>query len=1110
MEWTGERFIPGQGSAELAYEHFSRYLFARRLAVGRRVLDVGSGEGYGAFLMAQVAQSVVGCDNADDAVAHARQRYVRANLTFVQASAAALPADRPVGLVTCFEVIEHLTEADQHTLLANISQALDEDGICLVSTPNLPVYHAAGGPGYVNPYHLREMTFAQFDILLSPYFDSIVWYGQQLAVGSYLSRMVGGTEMTTETDIVRLAGNELTPRLPHSLDAKYFIAVCAKSRAALDAVPLLPNFVVLDSASSIETEWRAVGQWATALKAELETARDRQATTDSQLAEAHHHLDTLQARLSEAETRLPEAQQMVATLQDRLTDTEQRLTEREQAIQSLQAQLSETEQRIAEREQVVQSLQAQLSRTEKRLVDSQQMVQTLQSRLSDADRQAEAVRGQLADKDRSIETFSLELHEAAVELSHIHASRWWRLASVYWRWRARLRGDRAAPGATGGSQGQTAALVSVPSLPAPTENSGIAARGAEVILPRGTGPDVFCFPIINWEFRFQRPQQLMTQWARIGRRIFYFRTEMAGLAQREVMCNALSERIYELRLPGDQQLGIYRDELTGVSLELMRQALDEFIRRQDIAEAVCVVQYPFWEPLARYLRERYGWQVVYDCMDEHAGFGTHGPTTLSTEQRLLRESDLVVVSAQRLREKAQSLTDRWALIPNAGDYDHFSRLPERSTSPLAHLPRPVIGYYGAIAEWFDTEAIRAAAAAHPDWTFALIGHTFGADLGDLPTRANVRLLGEKPYADLPAYLTAFDVCVIPFRRTPLTEATNPVKVFEYLAAGKPVVAQALPELESLSDVIYQYTEPEEFVAQLERALTDRSAAAVQERQAIARQNTWQQRRALLDDYIGALYDKVSIVIVSYNGLEHTRACLTSILDHTEYPNYEIIVVDNASDAPVQDYLRELAARDERVHVICNGSNLGFAVANNIGLAQAQGDFLVLLNNDTVVPPGWLSRLLRYARRRDVGLVGPVTNWTGNEARIDVTYQDVADMPAFARRWCATHIDRHFDIPVLAMYCVAMRREIYERVGSLDDRFGLGMFEDDDYAHRVREAGYRVICTEDVFVHHVGRAAFSRLDQAEYDTLFERNKRLFEAKWGRPWTPHTYRASLVSV
>jgi GT2 family glycosyltransferase len=275
---------------------------------------------------------------------------------------------------------------------------------------------------------------------------------------------------------------------------------------------------------------------------------------------------------------------------------------------------------------------------------------------------------------------------------------------------------------------------------------------------------------------------------------------------------------------------------------------------------------------------------------------------------------------------------------------------------------------------------------------------------------------------------------------------------------------------------------------------------------IAGRRRWEAwRRRVSDRILSWDLGRVTIVVVSYNGLDLIRRCLGSVLADPSYPRLEVVVVDNASEEPVRAYLRSLQAADRRVRVIFNDTNLGFAAANNLGLADlGVSEFIVLLNNDTVVPSGWLGALLRHARKPEVGLVGPVTNWTGNEARIEVSYTDVADMPAFAAAYTGAHRGQTFEIKMLAMYCVAMRRAVFEEIGPLDERFGPGLFEDEDYARRVKAAGYKVICAEDAFVHHYGRASFSRLPEAEYDALFARNRRLYEDKWGEPWIPHRWR------
>ena len=252
----------------------------------------------------------------------------------------------------------------------------------------------------------------------------------------------------------------------------------------------------------------------------------------------------------------------------------------------------------------------------------------------------------------------------------------------------------------------------------------------------------------------------------------------------------------------------------------------------------------------------------------------------------------------------------------------------------------------------------------------------------------------------------------------------------------------------------------------------------------------------------------SIVIVTLDNLVYTRLCLESLLANTDYPDYEVVVVDNGSTDGTASYLRCLAWHYSHVRVVCNDSNRGFAPASNQGLALATGDVLVLLNNDTIVPPGWLTRLVRHLEDPAVGLIGPATNRTCNEAQIDATYQTYGELMLFARDYQEAHTGEHFDIRMLAMFCAAMRRDVYERIGPLDERYEIGMFEDDDYAMCVRAAGYRLMCAEDVFVHHFGQASLGKLmPTGEYGELFHANKRRFEEKWGVPWEPHERRCSV---
>lgn len=249
----------------------------------------------------------------------------------------------------------------------------------------------------------------------------------------------------------------------------------------------------------------------------------------------------------------------------------------------------------------------------------------------------------------------------------------------------------------------------------------------------------------------------------------------------------------------------------------------------------------------------------------------------------------------------------------------------------------------------------------------------------------------------------------------------------------------------------------------------------------------------------------SIIIVTYNNLVFTRLCLTSVLASTIYPNSEIIVVDNGSTDDTITYLHQLTQLYGHVRILRNDNNRGFAFANNQGLMMARGDVLVLLNNDTIVPPGWLADLLKHLEDPTVGVVGPVTNRICNEAQIDVPYHTYGEFVQFAQEYTQAHAGELFEIRMLAMFCMAMRWDVFKRVGPIDERFEVGMLEDEDYSMRVRAAGYRVVCAEDAFVHHFSQASFGTLiPSGEFQRLYDTNRQRFEDKWNVRWEPYQHR------
>lgn len=646
----------------------------------------------------------------------------------------------------------------------------------------------------------------------------------------------------------------------------------------------------------------------------------------------------------------------------------------------------------------------------------------------------------------------------------------------------------------------------VPAAPASMASSALAASPALKLAAADGLPDVFVWAVIDWHFRFQRPQHLARALAEKGHRVFYISNNFEDASEPGFRIDPLDDagRLFQVHLNLAGKPPIYFGLPSDEQQDALRASLAQLLAWNHCASAISLVQHPYWRPLARAVPSA---KVVYDCMDHHGGFENNAPAVLEAEEQLVANADLVIVTSgwleQEIRPKARAV----AMVRNAGDFDFFSKAPKKVFRDERR--RKVIGYFGAIAEWFDLDLVRAVAQAHPDALVLLVGNDTagaGAALADLP---NVRLTGEVPYADLPYWLHGFDVCLLPFKVIPLTLATNPVKVYEYLAAGKPVVSVDLPELSQFGGRVHVAGDRAQFIGHVGAALAAGSGAGADERQAFAAGQTWAHRAEAFDQALAGLEEpRASVVVLTYNNLAFTEACLFSLEAYSDYGNLEVIVVDNASSDGSREWLQawadEPSAAGHTRRLILNDDNLGFSGGNNVGLRAATGEFLVLLNNDTYVTPGWLRGLCNHLRAEPgLGLVGPVTNNIGNEAKLDINYTDMTAMIREAGKHTRRHPGMRRALRTAAFFCVAMRRDVYERVGDMDEDFGVGFFEDDDYCRRVEQAGLAIACAEDVFVHHHLSASFDALKADRKRELFEANRAIYEKKWG-PWTPHAYR------
>lgn len=628
--------------------------------------------------------------------------------------------------------------------------------------------------------------------------------------------------------------------------------------------------------------------------------------------------------------------------------------------------------------------------------------------------------------------------------------------------------------------------------------------------------DLINFSIIPWEWRYQRPQHLAKNLTPINR-VFYIKNEFSpgkiinGYAP--IRIEKKDKNVYEVTLSASKNILIYNEIPKKKDIKIISASLKNLIYQASIINPIAKIDHPFWE----YLSSIISMPKIYDCMDNHTGFkGTSSKLSIP-EKSLFKTSLNIIVSSDYLFNKALKYRNKEdiVLLKNAGEYSHFHNPSKISDSLLIsdiiNIKGPIIGYYGAIAEWLDHHIIKDLLIKNPDKSIVLIGRVMNEKINKLAdTYPNLYLLGEKPYHLLPYYLQKFDVAIIPFVLNNLIKATHPVKIFEYFAGDKPVVTTKLPEINDLCDMIF-FANTKDFSQKVNQALIRNinNRQKIIKARTYSEHNTWSQRALILKNVINeVLFPKVSIILLSYNLPELLNNAIKSILNRSFYPNFELIIVDNKSSRDTVKVIKKYE-NDKRVKIIFNSKNYGFAKGNNIGLKQATGEYLIVLNNDILITPGWISRLLFHIQKHSIGLVGVITNAIGNEAKVELKYEplDTFQFEKTVREYTSKKWGSLMNLNNIAAFCWIESRETYKKIGGFDERYKVGMFEDDDYCHRINLANLSIQCAEDVFIHHYSMSSFKKLSQEKYLKIFNENKEKFEKKWKIKWKPHKTNQSI---
>jgi len=348
---------------------------------------------------------------------------------------------------------------------------------------------------------------------------------------------------------------------------------------------------------------------------------------------------------------------------------------------------------------------------------------------------------------------------------------------------------------------------------------------------------------IPWGFHRNRQQELAERLSAFLS-VLYVEPPQRGADSRGVW--SVNDRCYVLpslpALPGDRVSGrinrsVQHRVATSIRAALAARGQECAVLWIDRIHSVALVEaFP-------------GAQVVYDCVDEEWSFGRlcRRSHLQRLETMLVDRADLVLASSRGLQRRLSAGGRRVDFVPNGCDFAHFSRAAGPRPLDLPPADRPLLGFVGSVTRRaLDLSLLARVFSLLPECRFAFVGSADAASAEVIARAANATLLGPKPYAGLPDYVTQFDVCLIPYLVGGRIDYVYPKKFHEYLAAGKPVVATDMPELRAFAGVIEIGRTPEEFVGKIEECLRAQAdpARAIrlrEERQTVARENTWEKR-----------------------------------------------------------------------------------------------------------------------------------------------------------------------------------------------------------------------------------------------------------------------------
>ncbi|MDQ0338494.1 glycosyltransferase involved in cell wall biosynthesis [Caldalkalibacillus uzonensis] len=316
-----------------------------------------------------------------------------------------------------------------------------------------------------------------------------------------------------------------------------------------------------------------------------------------------------------------------------------------------------------------------------------------------------------------------------------------------------------------------------------------------------------------------------------------------------------TESLYLLSLPPIFPFGNMNRTINRINQRIMAKTITKALQSFSNSKVTLYTFLPNTVDMLPYLNVE---AVIYDCVDDHGSFSgfVDKKIVLEMEKDLMRQADICFATSHKLYSDRKAWNPNFYLIPNGTDHDFFAKTAsiteEEIPADVADLSHPTIGFIGGISDWVDLSLVKQVADSRPDCNFIFIG-PIATDISLLEALSNVHFIGPRRYEHLPYYLRKFDICWIPFKINELTKSVNPIKLYEYMSSGKPVISTPLPEVKHFEGLIEIAKDKQETIVSIDRILDSNINDVNREkRQKVGQDNSWDSRWQYAEHLIQSL------------------------------------------------------------------------------------------------------------------------------------------------------------------------------------------------------------------------------------------------------------------